>query len=305
MLENKMQHFRFLIKRMPRKNRKKSTGSEGRVVMGPALKVTAGVVVLLMLSACFVFGYGVFTRSAGLRINDIRVEGVSLLNREAVIKRAGIETGSNILAVNLSVARRRLQADPWIAEVRMRRELPSTIVIDVREHTPMAIVDWGDRFLINSRREVFKPVEAADSVALPVIAGVDYADLNAAGRPVSPVLNSALDAIEMVSVIGRRMPGMNISKVIADRDMGLTLYSFDGIDEVRLGFDDDHDSYLNKLRRLNHMLEHCSSRGEGGRLAAAGLEYPDRVVVKTAAGDSSAAIKKGGNHAGTGHHRRS
>jgi cell division protein FtsQ len=294
------------MKKAPRKNRKKKVAGCGRVTgMVPALKVMGGMAALLMVSVCFVYGYGLFVRTDCLRISDVQVKGVSFLSPETVIHRAGIEAGMNILAVNLSVARRRLQADPWIAEVRISRVLPSTIVINIREHTPLAIVDWGDCFLINSRRAIFKRVESTDPASLPVISGVDYGDLDAAGRSVSPVLNAALDVIEMGSIIEQRIPGMNIRKVIADRDTGLTLYAFETIDEVRLGFDDDNDNYINKFRRLGHMLEHCSGQAGGSRLAAAGFEYPDRVVVKTVAGDAYAVTNKGGSHEGTGHHRRS
>lgn len=306
MLESRRSQIDLLKKKAPRKNRKKKAAGFSRFAgMMPVLKVTAGMVVLLLVSGCFVFGYGLFIRSGSLRINDVQVSGASFLTRETVIQRAGIAAGTNILAVNLSVARRRLQAHPWIAEVRVSRVLPSTIVIDIREHTPVAIVDLGDRFLIDSRREVFKRFESGDPVSLPVISGVDGGDLDAAGRSISPVLNAALDVIETISIIGRRVPGMNIKKVIADRDTGLTLYAFDAIDAVRVGFDDDNDNYVNKFRRLNHMLKHCSSRGAGGRLAAAGFEYPDRVVVKAAAGDAYAVTNKGGRDEGTGHHRRS
>ena len=98
---------------------------------------------------------------------------------------------------------------------------------------------------------------------------------------------------------------MNIRKVIADRDTGLTLCAFDDIEEVRFGFDDENDNFLNKFRRLNHMLSYRVTRDGGGRLAAAGFEYPDRIVVKTATGETFAATEKGGNHEGTGHNRRS
>jgi hypothetical protein len=98
---------------------------------------------------------------------------------------------------------------------------------------------------------------------------------------------------------------MNIRKVVADRDTGLTLYAFDTVEEVRLGFDEDNDNYITKFRRLGQMLNHCSSQTGDGRLAAAGFEYPDRVVVRAAAGEDYAATSKGGIHEGTGHHRRS
>lgn len=294
------------MKKTRRQNRKKvGAGFRRFEGAGTVLKVFAGMIALCMVSTLFISGYCFFVRSNCLRIDDIQVRGVSILNREAIIQRTGIERGANILAVNLSVARRRLQAEPWIAEVRIARMMPSTIVIDIREHEPVAILDWQGGFLINSRRYVFKQVESTDPVSLPVISGIDGSDLDADGRSSSPVLNAALNMIETVSVLGRREPGMKINKVVADRDTGLTLYAFDAIEEVRLGFDDDKDSYLNKFRRLNYMLKHCAGRVESVRLAAAGFEYPDRVVVKTEAGGSYAVTQKGGNHEGTGYHRRS
>ena len=294
------------MKKAPRKNRKKKTAGFGwfdRIM--PFVKILAGLSALASLSACFVFGYGFVIRTESLRIKDVRVEGASILSRKAIIQRAGISASDNILAVNLSVARRRLQAEPWIGEVRISRVLPSTIVINVREHTPVAVMDLGGGLLINSRRQIFKRLESTDPVSLPLISGVGLNDLDAIGRSVSPVLNDALDVIETVSLIKRAMPGMTINKVLADRDTGLTLYAFDDIDEVRLGFDDENDNYLGKFRRLNYMLNHCDDLGDDNRLAAAGFEYPDRVVVRKAVGNSYAATVKGGNHEGTGHYRRS
>ncbi len=303
---NRGNRIRPLMKKAPRKNRKKGSFALPRFEgTGRVLKVIAGMSVLLAISACFVSGYLYFIRSDCMRIRDVRVKGVSILSRQAVIDRAGIEPGANILAVNLSVARRRLQADPWIADVRISRELPSTIVIDVREHRPVAVMDWRGGLLIDSRRCIFKRLEVTDPVSLPVISGVDGGDLDTTGRAASSILNAALDAVETVSILGRRVPGMNIRKVLADRDTGLTLYAAGAVDEIRLGFDDDNDNYLGKFRRLNHMLTYYAGRKEYNRLAAAGFEYPDRVVVRTAVGDTYAATQKGGDHEGTGHHRRS
>ena len=303
---NSRGQLNLMMKKAPRKNRRKKTGGFGRFDrVVPVLKILAGLSVLGALSVSFVCGYGFVIRTNSLRIQDVRVEGASILSRDAIIRRAGINPGDNILAVNLSLARRRLQADPWIGEVRISRVLPSTIMINVREHTPVAVMDYAGGLLINSRREIFKRLEPTDPVSLPLISGVGLIDLDAAGRSISPVLNDALDVIETVALVKRRLPNINIKKVRADRDTGLTLYAFEDIDEVRLGFDDENDNYLGKFRRLNYMLSHCDELGDINRLAAAGFEYPDRVVVRKAVGDSYAATVKGGNHEGTGHYRRS
>jgi len=295
-----------MIKRAPRKNRRKKTVDRGRLdAVVSFLKVGGVLAVLLAVSGGFIGLYGLMTGSDSLRIHDIQVKGASSLSAESVIRRAGIQTGANILAVNLSKARRRLAADPWIAEARIIRSLPATIVIDIREHVPVAVLDWDGGFLINSRRKIFKRLEATDGLSLPVVSGLDLSDVDAAGRAVGPALNAALDVIETAAIMGRRNPDLNVQTVAVDRDMGLTLLALGAIDEVRLGFDDDNDDYVKKFRRLNHMLRHRRG-GEGqGRLAAAGLEYPDRVVVRTTTEEAYAVTQKGGHHEGAGHHRRS
>ena len=96
------------------------------------------------------------------------IEGNQRLSGKQIAEQAQVEEGMNILAVNLTLARKRLLSHPWIAEAEVLREVPSGIKIRIREHAPLAIVDLGRRFLINEKGEIIKAWTASDPAAFPV-----------------------------------------------------------------------------------------------------------------------------------------
>ncbi|MCK7508365.1 MAG: FtsQ-type POTRA domain-containing protein [Desulfobacterales bacterium] len=133
--------------------------SAGRRSLGWSPSPPAAVFVSLF----FVFVHDVFTQSEHFQARQIQVEGASAPGRRARLQTvAGVRPGINVLSVNLSAARKRLLAHPWIAEAEIQREIPSTLRIRIREHVPAAVVDVGRKFLLNTRGEIFKEWEPAD-----------------------------------------------------------------------------------------------------------------------------------------------
>ena len=51
--------------------------------------------------------------------------------------------GSSILTADLPRYRRRLMESPWVADVALRRVLPSTVEVFVSERTPMGLCRLG------------------------------------------------------------------------------------------------------------------------------------------------------------------
>ena len=56
--------------------------------------------------------------------------------------------GANILTANLTASRRRLLKSPWLAEVALRRVLPSTIEVYVSERRPFGLWRRGDELYL-------------------------------------------------------------------------------------------------------------------------------------------------------------
>ncbi len=264
-------------------NRKKKAagGSQLRSWWG---RVVMTVAVLAGVSAGFVGAYAALVRCDWFDIETVTVKGACLLKPQTVLRQARLKSGDNLLGINLYTARRRLLAHPWIASARFRRVLPSTIVVNIREHSPQAVVDLGRRYFIDEKGELFKPVSETDPESLPVITGLDYKDLDKTARPDSRLFKSALNAVETERFFEDEMASVNIERISADRDMGITLHISGRIDKIQLGFDEERDHYRKKMKRLANVLTHMKKAGRTGHISAVCLECPDRVVVAPAAG---------------------
>lgn len=103
-----------------------------------------------------------------LRVEEIRVTGVRTLDPRRVIEVSRLRTGERLLWIRLSVVSRRLEQIPAIRSVTVERSLPQTVVIRVRERTPLARLDRRPDLAVDVQGRVFVP--GIDS-RLPVLEG--------------------------------------------------------------------------------------------------------------------------------------
>jgi cell division protein FtsQ len=91
-----------------------------------------------------------FTADA-LQVSRIRVHGnVRLSNGEVQTIIRDLQ-GTNILSANLVKARSALLRSPWVAEVALRRVLPSTIDVYVSERRPFGLCRLGNQLYLIDR----------------------------------------------------------------------------------------------------------------------------------------------------------
>ena len=91
-------------------------------------------------------GYGVshgVTNARVLQISTIRVRGNQHLAQGEVLALLEGLQGQHILATDLDVWRQKLLASPWIEQAALRRVLPSTVEVAIRERRPMALARLG------------------------------------------------------------------------------------------------------------------------------------------------------------------
>jgi cell division septal protein FtsQ len=78
-----------------------------------------------------------------LRVDRINVEGNVRLSNGQVLALLEDLRGTNILRADRDASRRRLAESPWVADVALRRVLPSTIDVAVSERYPIALCRLG------------------------------------------------------------------------------------------------------------------------------------------------------------------
>lgn len=89
-------------------------------------------------------GTNLVLHASALQVRKIAVRGnVRVSSGEVQAMVDGLR-GSSILTADLASYRKRLMGSPWVADVAMRRVLPSTVEVFVSERRPMGLCRFGD-----------------------------------------------------------------------------------------------------------------------------------------------------------------
>jgi cell division protein FtsQ len=123
------------------------------------------LVVALVVTLVAGVAYAVYS----LRIEQIRVTGLRTLDPKQVVERSGLRGGERILWVRLSAVVRRLEEIPAVASATAERSFPQTVVIHVRERTPIARLDAPEQLAVDGRGRLFS---SSATGKLPVIEGI-------------------------------------------------------------------------------------------------------------------------------------
>jgi len=255
----------------------------GRIILG--FKVAAAVAALAAVTGFFILIHEIVTQCDYFATHKITIEGTQRLTHEQVARQARVRIGDNILSINLSLVRKRLLAHQWIAEAEVSREIPSQLIIRVKEHTALAVVDFGQKFLINHQGQIFKPYYPADQDDLPVISGLDLSDLKVFGRlessyPGRTSVDSApFRAVMQVLKLGQKqvsiLPNHLIRQISVDRQIGLTIYAFDRLKAISLGYSD----YIAKYHMLARLFSYFKQRRSIFDFDRIDLNNLQRIVV--------------------------
>lgn len=251
------------------------------------IKTTAVVTALLVVSFLFIFSYDFTTQCDYFRADRLMVTGENRLSEKQVLQQAQIKKGINIFSLNLSKARKRLLAHSWIVEAEVSRELPSGINIRIQEHKPLAILDLGRKFIINTSGEIFKEMAASDPDHLPIINGLRFSDINVRGKPLSIPFKAVMNVMELGQKSESVLPYKQLKLIQVDREMGLTIYAFDRIKAIKIGY----NNYPNKYAKLKNILLYLKKRRGFSHIESIDLNNLNRIVVNPMKIESPA-----GNH---------
>lgn len=273
--------------RRPRKNRRSRKRISLARWLGAGLRVAGWLLLLAGINVGCLYGYNHLTTLDMFQAHAVDVSGNRRLSEAAVRHQAGIEVGDNILAVNLARSRRRLLAHPWVAEAELYRDIPNRIRIRVREHECLALIDLGRRFLIGRGGVLFSEAASQAAVDVPLVTGLDYADLNLGDDPASPAFQAALDILKLSRRRNAVLSSRQIKEIRVDRDTGVTLVlrpdaGGPPVQEAFLGY----GNYSEKLEQLADLPGRLHSLGRSNVCRWVSLDDRTRTIVQPV-GDAS------------------
>jgi cell division protein FtsQ len=193
--------------------------------------------------------------SPSFALRDIAVIGNHMLSRDAVIEAAGLKLGQNVFQIGPEQVKQRLLQVPWIETASVRRTLPASYVIELRERRALALLAVPELHLVGDDGVVFKPLSAGDPYDLPVITGIDAAQIGADRRGAASALVSAVALLHDYQDAGlwRREP---LAEIHIEADGGLSLYVGTDTTRVQLG----KPPFRQKLERLREVMALLTSQ---------------------------------------------
>ena len=252
------------------------------------IKTVFVTLLITCMALFFIFMHDFITQSDYFRANTISVEGCERLTKKQILDSAKIKEGDNFVSMNLRTIQKKLLSNPWIAKAEIARTQSGVISIRVQEQKPLAVVDFGKRFLINTDGIIFKEAADSEGIGMPVMSGIDYSDWKASETPGAPFLSSVLEILRAGSTPGGVLPNGSIKHILIDKEMGLTLQIAGPVRMVKIGYGD----YDVKFNRLGRILSYLATDKNIPFIEEMDLRNPDSVVARPLIEEDSEKDKK-------------
>jgi cell division septal protein FtsQ len=254
-----------------------------KVLLARIARVARLLAAAVAVAAGIYYGAHAVAQAHTLQVQDIQVRGNQHLAKGEVLAILEGLRGEHILATDLDVWRQRLLGSPWIEYAALRRLLPSTVEVAIRERHPLALARLGSNlYLIDDEGLVideYGPNYA--QLDLPIVDGLT------SGPPTSgPTIDPtrAYLAARVVAALGprpdllQRVSQLDVSNphdavVLFDQDPAF----------VHVGEDD----FLERLQAYLDLSD--ALRARVPEIEYADLRFADRVYVRPARGSARRA----------------
>lgn len=193
-------------------------------------------------------------------IKTIQVEGTERLSEAEVLQQINLSPNTSIFNLNIQHLCEKIQSQPLIKKVILRKKLPSTLVVRVMERVPYALVGIGKEFWEVDEEGVVLG-SGKDQEELPLIKGIDPSQDK-------EILTEALRALEISRQLGLAVQKIEVEK----KEEKIVIYLKDKI-ELILGIAPNY----NYLFYVPDILQDARARGE--KFLYLDLRFENQIVA--------------------------
>jgi cell division protein FtsQ len=208
-------------------------------------------------------GLGELVGAAGFSVKRVEIQGIHHMDRLPVYSVALDQTSTAMPLVNLSEIRDKLMRFGWVADARVSRRLPDTLLVDIVERQPAAIWQYQGRLtLIDKDGVALQTVDPAAMPDLPVVVG--------------PGANAhATDLTELLATAPRLKPMLAGATWVGDRRWDIRFQSGE-----TLSLPEGADREKAALAKFDRVDQSARLLGQGYAHIDMRLPYPRDLVVR-------------------------
>ena len=215
-------------------------------------------------------GIGWLVTAPRFAVTSVDVEGISRVSPARVRAAAAIAPGTNVWRIDPRTVVERVEAVPEIRRAEVIRRYPNRVTIVVEERRPFTLVHAGRLHWLDEEGRLLREVPQAVVPPVPVVSGLDEAELTSIRTAPGPRAREAIALIRVLLRSGSALTAQ-ISEIDMSRGDGPVLYTVDGL-EVRLGTEE----WDERLARLEGVLAEVGRDGQGVRTID--LRFRNQVV---------------------------
>lgn len=210
-------------------------------------KMNTSFLYVAVLSILLALGLALFLRSSAFAIRKVTVQGLNLVSESEILKLSNGIQGQNLLLFDRKALEYKISLHPLVQSVKFERKLPQTLIIQVAERTPVALVVVPKGVLeVDAEGTFLRRSESWPKNDYPVISGIEFSDTVGPGQNLAnPLLTAALHLLEQApSELVTQIGEVHVNAVEQ-----INVFLTSGV-EVRLGQANDWKDKLNALYQL-------------------------------------------------------
>ena len=210
---------------------------------------------------------------AGFKVSHLEVRGVNRMNEQRIYERILGQSDRAMTSLDLASLRDELNQLPWVKDARVSRKLPDTLVIDIVERNPHAVLRKPDRLvLVDDTGVELETVSASKAKGMLVISGLGV------GQRVQD-LTRLLDAAPALK------PQVSEAEWVGNRRWNLT-FKTGQVLALPEGDEKSAGALLSFARMdgVNRLL--------GSKVAAFDMRAPDRIFMRVPGHADEVAAEK-------------
>ena len=240
------------------------------------LRYIARIAIVIAVILLIIFGSIFVYRSDLFHVNNVQVNGSAHLTSQEITSIAAVSDDSTLLRLDSKGIKERLEDNAWVQNAAIHRVFPDTIVIDITEREPGAVVKikdssnwvistdgaWLSDATTDDWENAMKIIDVSPSMPAP-ISGAMCADGG---------INNALDILNSISDDLRS----RIVSISAESSIKTSLNLVDG---VTVAFGDSSDIEV-KEAVINSLLNEYE-----GRISYINVRVPTRPTYRMLEGE--------------------
>jgi len=201
----------------------------------------------LFLFFCMLLAAYFFLNSAFFNLQKIEVRGCVTIAEDTVNKLCGVTLGTNLLKIEIDRVKTKIEMHPVIKRVHISRKPPHTLVLEVEERTPIALVVSYSGYLAIDEEGIFiKQMDDLLNLNYPVISGISIDESTSPGDDLSsPGLEAALQLLRLME----KDFLANVAEIKAAKSYNLILKMLQGV-EIHFGEPENIEQKLKIVKEL-------------------------------------------------------